>query len=417
MPHSSGLRRGREQGVLKTSASEPRQRVNAHIYPSPMQHETRILKISGTLAARNTFDRIYLIGMASDGREERLTLDEKRSIWRLRGSAVQMRSTIAKAFHILKWSWSVWRALSSESIVCINAHSLSVLPLGVLLKKRHRAILIYDPHELETETASVQGVRRYLAKLTERRLIPYADEVSVVNDAIENWYRREYNLARVHVVKNVPQKYVLARRSPGLRRKLGIPSGALVFLYQGVVAAGRGIDIMLNAFTNRDDDKHLVVMGYGPLANRVRAASQQHANIHYHDPVPPEDLLEYTAEADVGLSLIENASLSYYYCLPNKLFEYLSVGLPVIASDLPCMADLIETHQCGWVIPLSGNAVATLISTIDRQRVDQLRSRALSVQAEFNWEREETALMAIYENYFGLRTIRSSAPAPKHITS
>lgn len=370
-----------------------------------------MLKISQTLAEHDVFEEICLIGISTSGKEERVPLGPKRSVWRIPGKRSKPAGTIGKALHILLWSRNVWRALRSARPVCVNAHSLSVLPLGVLLKRIHGAKLVYDTHELETETSASRGLRRYLSKVAERLLIRHVDEVSVVNETIAGWYRDEYGLPRVHVVRNVPPIRVgLPNRLGSLRKGLGIPSDSLIFLYQGVISDGRGIARLLEVFATGAPDRHVVFMGYGQLEDSVRTASARHSNIHLQPAVPPEQLASFTADADVGLSLIESISLSYYYCLPNKLFEYLSAGLPVIASDLPCMREVILKYRCGWTVSANGTSLATLVSTIGHADVQRLRPNALAVQDDYNWEREVPALLAMYETMFGRRVGAHASP-------
>jgi len=376
--------------------------LNAHIYPSPIRHESRMLKISRTLAGAGIFSRICLIGMAEGAEdvEERERLDDVRQIWRLRTGARRRRGVIGKAMRFAGWWRSVWRALDREQVQCINAHSLSVLPLAVALKFRHRARLIYDTHELETETATSRGLRRVLSKAVERILLPFADETSVVNDAIADWYRGQYRLRRVHVVKNVPYELSVppSTAASPLRQRLGIDDNHLVFLYQGVIGTGRGIDLLIDAFAGQDADRHLVFMGYGALVGEIISVARERPNVHHLPAVPPEVLPSYTMGADVGLAMIEDVSLSYHYCLPNKLFEYLACGLPVIASDLPCMRDLIETESCGWLASPDSTALAALVRGITREDVERLRPRALGVQRRHSWEREVPSLLAIYRD-------------------
>jgi glycosyltransferase involved in cell wall biosynthesis len=387
--------------------------VNAHLYPSPMRHESRMLKISRSLADAGLFARICLIGIsdATDGHEERERLDDTREIWRLPTGIRGRYETIGKAGRMIGWWRSVWRNLSREDVRCINAHSLSVLPLGVLLKFRHRARLIYDTHELETETASSRGIRRRIGRVVERVLLHFVDETCVVNDAIADWYRRQYRLPHVHVVKNVPYRQSTSRStSPSpLRESLGIADDHLVFLYQGIIGDGRGVDMLIKAFAAQAADRHLVFMGYGARSEDVITAANRHPNVHYLPAVTPDVLSSYTSGADVGLAIIENISLSYYYCLPNKIFEYLASGLPVIATDLPCMRELVESEGCGWLVPQDAEMLARVVRCITHEDVCRLRPRAFSVQSRYAWQLEEPALLAMYDHACEPNSARSKS--------
>jgi glycosyltransferase involved in cell wall biosynthesis len=363
-----------------------------------------MLKISRTIAEAGIFACVCLIGVTDDpeDREERQRIDATREIWRLPTGA-RRAGAFAKMLRLLGWYRSTVRALRDQDVRCVNAHSLAVLPLGVWIKLRHRARLVYDTHELETETASSRGPRRKVGKLVEHLCLPFVDEISVVNEAIATWYRAAYHLPRVHVVRNLPyrQSDVLPAVSRSMiRQRLEIPDDHLIFLYQGLIAEGRGIDQLIAAFAGQAEDRHLLFMGYGARTLDVVAAARRFPNVHYLAAVDPDALPAYTAAADVGLAIIENVSLSYYFCLPNKLFEYLAAGLPVIASDLPCMRELIEMEDCGWLVPVDVIPLAELVRRITADDIHRLRPRAIAVQHRYAWQSEESAVLEIYHRLF-----------------
>lgn len=372
-------------------------RLNVHIYPSPLRNESRILKITRTLAEHSVFDRILIIGTWEPGLERHEALDETRAFRRL-DTGISKRSRLARVLRVIRWSWMVVKSLRGEKVDVVNAHSLSVLPLAVILRAIHRCRVVYDTHELETETVAFSPATRPLARAVERLLIPFTDVTCVVNAEIGDWYARHYAIRPPYVVHNVPYR---ARATPTqsglLRNALKIPSSDLMFLYQGVVSAGRGIEILVEAFSGIPD-RHLVIMGYGSMVPFVMEAARKHSNIHYHRAVPPEELPRLTADADVGLSLIENVCLSYYLSLPNKLFEYISCGLPVIASDFPVMARTVSALKSGWTTQVDVPNVRALVSQLDAREIDRVRQSVRAAQGEFGWHLEEPVLLAMYHS-------------------
>lgn len=141
--------------------------------------------------------------------------------------------------------------LTGRPIACVNAHSLAVLPLAARLKRQHGAMLIYEPHELETETSETRGLRRPLSKLAERRLIGEADAVICVSDTIAQWYRREYGLSNVHVFRNIPDVSLSAAPVAGgrLRDRCGVSDDAILFIYQGSLTKYRQVEQYLHVFS------------------------------------------------------------------------------------------------------------------------------------------------------------------------
>ncbi|PKN34770.1 MAG: glycoside hydrolase [Deltaproteobacteria bacterium HGW-Deltaproteobacteria-19] len=372
--------------------------MNVHVYPTPFRNESRILKITQSLKEAAAFDRIRIMAVWEEGLAEEEDLDETRRVVRIRRRIGEGRNgTFWKAVRTAEWSWRVRRFLREEGIDCINAHSLSVLPLCVHLKRSKGARLIYDTHELETETAGSTGIRRVLARRVERRLIREADAVIAVNESIASWYRRTYGLNRVWVVKNVPYRPDSApKKTTMLRDACGVGENEILFLYQGAMVKDRGIRRLLDVFSRLDGSRHLVCMGFGEDVDLVRNFARKYPNIHYHPAVPPSEVFRYTCGADVGVHLIENTCLNHYYCLPNKIWEYLNAALPVVVSDLPEMARVVDGCGCGWKCGPSDDEALNLIGGITMQDVRGKRERALQARDGFGWHKEERELLDAY---------------------
>lgn len=171
--------------------------------------------------------------------------------------------------------------------------------------------------------------------------------ILVVSESIADWYKEEYKIDRPSVVLNAPNRRKL-KSNNYFCQQLDIREDQIILLYQGGLALGRGVHLILDAFKARGDDKLVVVfMGYGLLEADIIAAAKQHKNIYFFPAVSPRIVLEYTSSADLGISLIENTCLSYYYCMPNKIFEYAMAGLPVLVSNMKDMSKLVTEKIWG----------------------------------------------------------------------
>jgi glycosyltransferase involved in cell wall biosynthesis len=371
---------------------------NVHIYPSSIKHESRIFKITGTLRKARLFDKIFIVGTWEASLPKHEVLDETREVIRIASVwNAGMSGTFSRVLKIFEWSWRIARFLKQQNIACINCHSLSVLPLCAYLKVVHRAKLIYDTHELETETIAMGRIRKFFSRLTERIFIRSADATIVVNSAIGEWYKNAYPKQRVWSVRNMPDKLeVIPRREGLLRNRYKIRSGDILFLFLGALGKGRGIEALLDAFSRNISGQHIVFMGYGELAPLVDARSRECDFIHLHHAVRPDEIPSYTADADVGVSLIEDLCLSYHFCLPNKLFEYLSCGLPVVVSDLPEMTKVVEAYDCGWITAVECEKVASLFATINSDTIAEKRAGALRARENIGWQNEEPVLLSVY---------------------
>ncbi|MBT4864790.1 MAG: glycosyltransferase [Planctomycetaceae bacterium] len=378
-------------------------RTNLHIYPSTFTNETRILKETSAIARGELFDDIEIIAIGGENLPTREQLDERRWVWRVPVIASRLgRNLVAKVIRHAEWMLRILLGLLGRSVECVNCHSLSVLPLAVVIKLFWRTRLIYDTHELETESASVSGIRKRVAKVVERCLIRFCDNVIVVGDSIAEWYRDAYGLSNVSVVRNKP--ILTTTHQPDernlLKEALNLEPSDRLFLYQGILERGRGLEILLDAFEHHGSQNHFVAMGYGSWEPLIRERAERCSNIHFHPAVSPQELGKYTVCADVGLCLIEDCCLSYRYCLPNKLFEYLAAGLPTLISNLPDMVRVIEGSGCGWIVEPNSGSVSAVVNGITPEVLAEKAQAARNHRQEFTWEEEERTLIAVYSKDF-----------------
>lgn len=377
------------------------ERVNIHIYPSPFKNESRILKITKTLEDNKVFDKIYIIATWEIDLPEKEDIGTVREVVRIRGTLSNKKSgNFGKILKILQWYWNIFKFLMRKKIGCINCHNLSILPLCVLLKILKQAKLIYDTHELETETTNSIGFRKRLSKITEKFFMPFIDETVVVNENIARWYQDTYGLKKVWVVKNVPYyREGEIKKTSILRDTFKIQKEDILFLYQGLIGYGRGIKLLLKIFSQLNADKHIVFLGYGSekLIEQIMEYNKHYSNIHYFPAVKPGEVPYYTASADVGISLIENVCMSYYLCLPNKMFEYVSCGVPAIVSDFPVMSSFIDKYNCGWKVKLDEESVVLLINGISQASLIEKQEYTRNARKNFGWHLEEPTLLSVYK--------------------
>jgi glycosyltransferase involved in cell wall biosynthesis len=376
------------------------EKINLHIYPSNIKHESRILKETETIARFCFVDKIFIIGIKEKGLRERETLDGKREIRRIPlGLKVLPSHSFFKLLKYFEWLSRVLINFKSRNIFLVNCHSLSVLLLGALFKLFRKSKLVYDTHELETEGAGVSGGRKMLSKIVEAILINYIDRLIVVSDSIADWYKNRYHLNKVYVVKNFPSRQKITNGNI-LKEKFDIKNNEILYMNHGALGEGRGIDILLDVFSQIDKRKHIIFMGYGRAEKRIREYEKKFPNIHFQPAVEPEDVINYIGGADVGISLIENTCLSYFYSLPNKLFECLLSGLPVIVSDFPEMGKVIDENNCGWKVTVDEKSVRRLVEKISKEDIEEKKKATFKCRDKFVWENESKKLLKVYEDLF-----------------
>jgi glycosyltransferase involved in cell wall biosynthesis len=335
-------------------------------------------------------------GIASEER-----LDHKRVILRIgrrfgAGGAV-------KLLNFVVWFYQVLLRFRRTPVDVINCHSLAVLPLCFFLKWFHHCDLVYDTHELETERFGLFGIRKFVYKLLERAAIRQFKMIIVVSEEIKNWYEQAYGLGNIRLIYNLPEPIAIAGPDENFkpfRERFSIVDGAIIFLYQGVFGPGRGIEFILNAFKRLDERHHVVFLGFGKLEPIIRDAASNFPNIHLHPAVPRNSVYLYTQSADVGLSLIEPSCLSYEYSMPNKVFQYISCGLPVIVSNMKSMKAFVESNGCGWSTPLQEAAFVSVVKEITAAELMSIRKALITVTDGYSWEKQGVRLRQFYQAAF-----------------
>lgn len=378
---------------------------NLHIYPSTFVNQSRMLKETRSLAESGLVDNIFVGAIWESGLEEHQVMDQHRRVWRvpLRAKVIPV-SMVAKLAGMLEWGCKLLRGYGKQPMHIVQCHSLSCLPIGVAFKLLYGSKLVYDCHELETETANSKGVRRILARVVERLLIPFADRVMVVGEKIRQWYEEKYACGDIVLLRNVPYRSNTQNTQSDLfRRIFDLKENDILFIYQGVFAEVRFTHVLLRVFAQGPADKHIVFMGSGELEQMVKDHADTYANIHFKEAVPLDEILQYTSSADVGLSILEGGCLNHLYCLPNKFFEYLMAGLPVLASDFPEMGAFIDEHGCGWRAPMEEDALREFIAALSWEEVAAKKAKAVESQKCFGWEDESQKLLDVYRGLVGSR--------------
>jgi glycosyltransferase involved in cell wall biosynthesis len=284
----------------------------------------------------------------------------------------------------------------------VHAHDAAMLVPGVLGARLTGAQLVYDSHELATSVPYRERAWAWFVAAIERLVVPRCAAVVTVSDGIAARLRQRYRLPRTPtVVRNVT---ALKLGGPGgLRMRLGIDAATPLVLHQGAPAPARGCEVLLDAM-QRLPGVHLAFLGdpepgYGAILRRAVRERRLHDRVTLLPSVPLEQLLAHTAEADVGVTLLQDTCENHRLALPNKLFEYIAARVPVLASALPETLALIERHGVGWCVPPGDPAaLAAALGLALRRRGDpELRARLDRAAEEFSWEREQQRLVGLYD--------------------
>lgn len=327
---------------------------------------------------------------------------------KLPGSGALSRPYPVYRFHIwfrrgpllyLSYNLRLLLYLLAHRAECFTANDLDTLPAVYLAGRIMHIPVVYDSHEYFTEVPELVDRPRTqkIWKWIEKRIFPHLEQVMTVNHSIARIYEEQYGIP-VRVVRNLPRQSGLLHDDPLLQ---DADPNHPVLIYQGAINVGRGLEEILRTMPLLPDVS-LLIVGDGDILERLRSwvcEMKLDDQVTFTGRVPFEDLHRYTRQATIGLSLEQNMGLNYYYALPNKLFDYMHYGLPVIASDLPEIRAVVETVNFGVLTDrFEPEHLAGIIRKVlaNPEQLKQWADNARRAATNYTWAHEEAELMALY---------------------
>ncbi len=279
---------------------------------------------------------------------------------------------------------------------------------GILhLRDRFGGRAIYDSRDIYLHARQFDRMSRpwrAIYRRIERRWARRCDAVITVNQAYADVLVRTLGIAPPAIVMNCPERFDPPEPRPDrIRQALGLPQDRGIVLYQGNLMTERGIEQGMDAILEVPG-ADLVLLGYGALqatlADEVSRPPYV-GRVHLLAAVAPTELLDWTCSADVMLMAIQPTTLNHRYTTPNKLWEAMAAGVPVVASDLPGMAAIVRETGCGVLCdPTSPADVARAIRSILDLPADaraELRARGLGAAHDrYNWAAQASTLLSVY---------------------
>ncbi|MFD1707476.1 glycosyltransferase [Siminovitchia sediminis] len=348
-------------------------------------NDSRVLKQSRTMIDLGHSVSVYAIG------DEKLPNYE--NINGLEVNRIKLKSKSLPKNHIFNLVKYMELAINLTSKIKNNniivASSIAPLPIAYLCKLMglFSPSIIYDARELETESNGLTGLKKKIVNLLEKLLIKKVDAVFTVSSSIKEFYEKKYRKP-IYLIKNTPY-FIDVMKKNKFREKFKIPPQSKIFLYQGALTKGRGIESIIEYFLVNSQDA-LIIMGYGPLEKKIKNRIRKSNNIFFQKAVDPAVLMEYTSSADYGFCLIENTCLSYYYCLPNKFFEYSMAGLPVVASDFPELRSYVNKYHNGVLAKgIDIGSIDNAIKQIKKKNYNEMSTNSKKLAMDNDWRNQE----------------------------
>lgn len=304
---------------------------------------------------------------------------------------------------IFKWIELFYRIIKNHRDADFyHACDVFPLPVGMFIKNffNKNAKVVYDAHELEfdrnVERKSIGNILGFI----ESRYIRKVDAMMTVSPPIAKAYAEHYNIAPPKVVMNCANKQDVIPNQI-FRKKFKLRREQKIILYQGMLKPNRGIEQLLEAFKTFNDNYVLVLLGI-PFSNAYKEDLENKIatldNVFFHQGVPPNELLAYTASADIGTYLIQKTNRSHDMSLGNKIFEYLHAGIPIITSDLLVAREVIG-DKLGYVLQEdTPEEIKKAIETIFKNGKSHYQYAIEEAANIYNWENQEKIMLDIYDN-------------------
>jgi glycosyltransferase involved in cell wall biosynthesis len=283
------------------------------------------------------------------------------------------------------------------------SNDLDTLLPNYLIHKVKRIPIVYDSHELYTETPEVihrkfvKGVWERIEKI----IFPKLKHVFTVSNSIAEIFKEKYGVD-VKVVRNVPML-----KNPekfNSRQDLGLPVDRKIILLQGSgINIQRGAEELIEAMSYLPEVLLLIIGGGDVISElKILARKLNLDNVTFIARLPVDELRQYTLNADLGLTIDKDTNLNYRYSLPNKLFDYIHAGIPVLSSPLVEIKKIIDEYQVGeTILNHDPKHIASRIKAMlaDRSKLVNYQVNSLNAACKLCWQIEEKVLIEVYKSY------------------
>ena len=357
---------------------------------SDLVHDQRMQRICGSL--QNAGYQVCIVGWerpfsgplsVQDYRQHRLRG------WFQKGKLFYLEYNLRLLFYLLRQRAAAWCAVDLDT----------ALPVWLRARLGGQPF-VYDAHELFTELPEVVGrpaVQRAW-RWVESFIVPRVQLAYTVGPALARVFAGRYG-----------RPFAVVRNAARLRPPAVAPVAKGYVLYQGVLNVGRGLEGLLDAMPQVRG--RLVLCGEGDCSVALRAQANRlgllaSGQVEFRGYVPPDELRAVTAQAAVGVMLLENRGLSYYYSLANKFFDYVHAGIPQVLIDFPEYRAINDEFDVADLVPdLEPTTLAAALNRLlpggDAARYQQLVANCCRAAPHLSWQHEEKVLVGLYRDLLG----------------
>jgi glycosyltransferase involved in cell wall biosynthesis len=286
----------------------------------------------------------------------------------------------------------------------VMAIDLPILPAAAMHARQCGAKLVYDSHELYCEQEFSNREKKQWRRI-EETFIHQCHVVITINPSIALELKVRYDLENVHIIYNSINSKLEFLSHHLLHEALQLPLDKKILLFQGGLSKGRHLEILVHSMKYvKNRLIVLIILGDGQfrkVLERLVKSLNLNDRVYFHSAVPQKDLLAYSRTADAGIIPYQAICLNNYYCTPNKLFEFIAAGIPILGSNLPEINRIVLNNQLGLTGDISTtHQLAQLIDDFfsNPERLEIWKKNTLRTQSLFSWSNEEKKLLQIFRD-------------------
>lgn len=359
---------------------------------SDLVTDQRVHKVAQTLH-EDGFDVLLI------GRKMRKSLPVDKRSYKTRRLAPWFNKT---ALFYANFSVLLFFDLLFRKADLLLANDLDTLPANYLVSVLKRIPLVYDSHEYFTGVPELQHrpFVRAVWEGIERFIFPRLNRIYTVNESIAELYRKKYHKS-IQVVRNVP--YLLTEQTA----PLSYPAGRKIIIYQGSgINMNRGAEELVLSMKHLPAEEYMAWMiGGGDVFEKLKLLATEHGvndRVRFIAKVPFRELRDFTIQAHLGISFDKPTNLNYLYSLPNKIFDYIHAGIPVLCTALPEIKAIVDMYAVGdYIDSHDPQHIAERIRAVfaDPERYLDWKKNAIAASRELCWQHEKKIVSALFKPY------------------
>lgn len=305
----------------------------------------------------------------------------------------------------LNYNLRLFWYLITHSFDVAFSNDLDTLPANFIASRLKNKILVYDSHEYFTGVPELmhRKLKRNIWRFAERIMVPSVKYLFTVNKSIAELYKNDYKVD-FKVMRNVPDVHSLQLEDKIVfRRKNSLPEDKFIYIIQGSgINIQRGSEEAVEAMQFLD--AVLLIVGSGDvidlLKEKVKALSLED-KVLFRQRMPYLEMMQHTHASDAGLSLDKDTNINYRFSLPNKLFDYIHAGIPVLVSDLTEIRNIVDGYNIGLITDThEPKQLATWMNKMqDAELLYVWKSGLENAAKDLNWNKEKEVLLSTFSSF------------------